>query len=288
MNKKFYQIVKDYSYVLVDSYGVIKFADGLNQEALKVLRELRLMGKTIIMLSNATFTDPDDRYGKKGVLKGYHYDAFITSGMYAQKDIRRGELPLGSKYVVFGTANFKKPEEKVPSLFEGSSYEYVRYPQNANFVYCGIPQVQGEDRETMDDFIKELLFYISLGLPLLCTNPDEIGQEDGRFVVRQGTIVKLYREFGGRVILYGKPDPRIFDFALGAIPRDKVLMIGDTLGTDILGANRAGIKSCLTIAGGVTEKRMLDKGMKIDVESIDTFIKDSESGTPDFIIEKIF
>ena len=66
------------------------------------------------------------------------------------------------------------------------------------------------------------------------------------------------------------------------IPRDKVLMIGDTLGTDILGANRAGIKSCLTIFGGVTEQRAKEKGV-----SVDEFIKNSEA-IPDFVVNKIF
>jgi len=283
MNKEFYQIVKHFSYLLVDSYGVIKFADGLSEKALKTLRELRLMGKTVILISNATFTDPEERYSRHGVIKGYHYDTFVTSGQYAQRDIKKGELPLGRKYAVFGTANFKRLDEKVPDLFKGSHYKYVKNPQDADFFYCGIPQIEGEDRETVDDFRAELLYFVSLGLPMLCTNPDEIGQEDGRFVVRQGTLVKMYREFGGRVILYGKPDPRIFDFALGAIPRDRVLVVGDTLTSDILGANRAGLKSCLTIFGGVTEQRARENGM-----SVEEFIKNSESGVPDYVVTKIF
>jgi len=42
-----------------------------------------------------------------------------------------------------------------------------------------------------------------------------------------------------------KPDPRIFQMAMermGATP-EKTLMVGDTLGADILGARHAGIKS---------------------------------------------
>lgn len=43
----------------------------------------------------------------------------------------------------------------------------------------------------------------------------------------------------------GKPDPAIFEFALNKIglEKDEVLMVGDNLMTDILGANRTGIKS---------------------------------------------
>jgi putative hydrolase of the HAD superfamily len=43
----------------------------------------------------------------------------------------------------------------------------------------------------------------------------------------------------------GKPDPTIFEHALSllGIDKDQALMVGDNLMTDILGANRAGIKS---------------------------------------------
>lgn len=43
----------------------------------------------------------------------------------------------------------------------------------------------------------------------------------------------------------GKPDPSIFEHALSlmSLNKDEVLMVGDNLMTDILGANRCGIKS---------------------------------------------
>ena len=43
----------------------------------------------------------------------------------------------------------------------------------------------------------------------------------------------------------GKPDPTIFEFALKqmSLDKDEVIMVGDNLMTDVLGANRSGIKS---------------------------------------------
>ncbi|MGT0115238.1 HAD family hydrolase, partial [Streptococcus pneumoniae] len=43
----------------------------------------------------------------------------------------------------------------------------------------------------------------------------------------------------------GKPDPTIFEHALErmGLTKDEVIMVGDNLMTDILGASRAGIKS---------------------------------------------
>ena len=41
-----------------------------------------------------------------------------------------------------------------------------------------------------------------------------------------------------------KPDPRIFEIAMGNTPREKVLMIGDGLQSDVRGANNAGVDVC--------------------------------------------
>jgi putative hydrolase of the HAD superfamily len=43
----------------------------------------------------------------------------------------------------------------------------------------------------------------------------------------------------------GKPDPAIFEHALSllSLQKDEVIMVGDNLNTDILGANKSGIKS---------------------------------------------
>lgn len=287
MNEKFFDVVKNFSHILVDNYGVVTFANGLRMGAVEVLKELRAMGKKVIFLSNATFTDPEQRYAKKGLIKGVHYDAFVTSGQYANADIQKGTLPCGKKYVVFGTANFKKLEQKVPAIFNGSPYELVEDARDADFVYCGIPQINGEDRVTAKDFISELERLAHLGLSMVCSNPDEIASEDGRWVVRQGTIAKIYSVMG-KVILYGKPDAAIFDWVLKDTPRENVLMIGDTLGTDILGANRAGIKSCLTIDGGVTEFWMKYHKIPITDENIQGFIENEHTGKPDYIVSKIF
>ena len=105
--------------------------------------------------------------------------------------------------------------------------------------------------------VKEL---VASGKTLVCANPDKRANEGGRFVVRQGSIAELYEELGGKVVYYGKPDPRIFESLIKRycpeVPKNKIVMIGDTCTTDILGAHRAGIEAILTIEGGVTEYLM--------------------------------
>lgn len=50
------------------------------------------------------------------------------------------------------------------------------------------------------------------------------------------------------IVGVAKPDPAIFEYALAQmgepVERSRILMVGDTLASDILGANQAGIDSC--------------------------------------------
>jgi ribonucleotide monophosphatase NagD (HAD superfamily) len=57
---------------------------------------------------------------------------------------------------------------------------------------------------------------------------------------------------GGRVRWHGKPHPSVYEHCfslLGIDDRRRILAVGDSLGTDIAGANAAGIDSLLVADG---------------------------------------
>ena len=77
---------------------------------------------------------------------------------------------------------------------------------------------------------------------------------DGRLRRAGGALAKAFREAGGRVLLYGKPDRPIYDACFAAlpdIPRRAVLAVGDSLATDIAGAAAAGLDSVLVTETGL-------------------------------------
>ena len=59
-----------------------------------------------------------------------------------------------------------------------------------------------------------------------------------------------------------KPDPRIFEIALNGIDPKDALMIGDGTGSDVLGANRAGVDMCWYNPKG----KALPEGMHAEYE----------------------
>ena len=289
MTKK---ILESIEVVIVDAYGVFNFGEGISQSVINTFKKWMKQGKKVYILSNTTAVNDGciKSYEKKGVIKGVHYTDMMTSGQFAYEDIQAGNLSVeGKKYYVFGTANFKKLDP-VPAIFANSSYELVKDIDEADFIYCGIPQlIDNEgcpyDSTDISDFEVQVRKLVKSKKPMLVANPDMTANEGGRFVVRQGTIGKLYQEMVGNVVTYGKPDPRIYDVLLErycpTVCKDKVLMIGDTLRTDIKGAQRAGICGALVIEGGVTEYEM-----KTQEISLEEYIK-KEGIYPDYIWDRV-
>lgn len=286
------KIINNYEVIIVDAYGVFYFGKGVSQTVIATFTDWIVRGKQVYILSNTTSTNVETikSYEKKGVFKGIHYTDILTSGQFAYEDIQRGNLPLeGNKFYVFGTANFRKTDP-LPTIFKNSSYELVEDVNDADFIYCGIPQLLDADGCPYDsteisDFTEQIDELVKTGLPLVSANQDMIGNEGGHFVVRQGTISYLWQEKGGKTIRYGKPDPRIFDALIARycpnVPKKNILMIGDTLGTDIKGAKLAGIDGCLVLDGGVTEYNLNNEKITL----LDYINK--EGVEPDYVIDKV-
>ena len=89
-------------------------------------------------------------------------------------------------------------------------------------------------------------------IPIVCVNPDINGLLGGDASYTSGYFAHLCEvRCGSKVYYYGKPYDGIYSRALSEIPAEKkrVLAIGDTVETDILGAVNHGIDSLLVLGG---------------------------------------
>lgn len=101
----------------------------------------------------------------------------------------------------------------------------------------GLPFVYDDTFQTLDALKgKYKLLLLTNGSPDLQNTKLEITPE----LVPYFDQIVISGDFGR-----GKPDPTLFEFALSrlSLNKDEVIMVGDNLMTDILGAKRAGIKS---------------------------------------------
>ena len=94
----------------------------------------------------------------------------------------------------------------------------------------------------------EKLLENSLDKIMVCTNPDLVVDNGNTQEYCAGTIAKLFEKIGGKVIYFGKPYKEIYNLILKR--KDKALIIGDNLRTDIKGANLIKQDS-LFILGGI-------------------------------------
>lgn len=89
-------------------------------------------------------------------------------------------------------------------------------------------------------------------IPCVCANPDVIVQNpNGGVAYMPGKMGMRYREMGGDVRIFGKPQPEHFQACLRTLdlPAHRVCHVGDSLHHDIAGANSAGVASMFVTSG---------------------------------------
>lgn len=263
---------------VLDIYGVIWDGKAPIKGMLEAMAALKQAGKTVILLSNSTHRQgkSDEINAKRGFIKGVHYDKVMTSGDLAYDTFSEDTRRL----------KFYQLAKRTKELFVDSPYIEVKNPEDADFVYAGVPQIFEDgiwkDFLTLEPFEGELKKIYKLGLPLICANPDMKAHEKqyDEAVVRQGSVARYFEELGGDVEYFGKPYPQIFDFALQNIdvPDERILMVGDTLETDILGGNSYGLKTALTMTG-IAKENMEAEGFS----SMEEYCREVQI-IPDYIL----
>ena len=103
-----------------------------------------------------------------------------------------------------------------------------------------------------------------INIPVIIANTDtSYPVKSGEVAVAVGGLAKMIEGLVGKTFIrFGKPDTQIFSFAfaraLESMPdlkKSEILMIGDTLHTDILGANQFGIDTALVLSGNTQKEK---------------------------------
>lgn len=121
----------------------------------------------------------------------------------------------------------------------------------------------------------------------ICANPDLGIMQQGVYRYCSGYFAAKIKQFGGSVIYTGKPYPEIYQLALNKlpnIPKKRILMVGDTFYTDILGSNTIGIDSALVLTGNATKFHSQYHTLEEKLEQI-KIVAHEEKVMPNFVIE---
>src|SRR5215218_2700359 len=231
---------------LIDMDGVIYKGAEPIPGAIEFINSLRAQDIPFLFLTNnSQRTSRDVSYKLRKLGFDVHDGDIFTCGMATARYLAT-KKPHGTAYVI-GEGGLLNELHNVGYSIVDDHPDYV---------------IIGEGRTIMLESVDKAINMIMNGAKLIATNLDPncpIG--NGKYRAGCGAFVAML-EFatGKQAFSVGKPSPVMMRMArktLG-LATDETIMIGDTMSTDILGANAMGFTTVLTLSG-VTKEEDLDQ-----------------------------
>ena len=267
----------DYDAYLFDLWGVIVEGAELYSGVVDTINQIS-KSKKVFFVSNA----PRPRFNSYERLKSWGLEvaqeSVYTSGEIARQIILSSKERLGIDKPLIYHLGADRNSEILAELNLSTTNDLV----SANILLLSLYRDEGDNLEEFDQLFETAL---EKNIICICANPDTIIPNLGIKRYCSGYFAAKYQQLGGKVIYTGKPGAEIFNQVLSTMPnmpKNRVLMIGDTLDTDILGANGAGIYSSLVMTGNARkfhenienfdEKLRKISDVTLDAKIVPTFV----------------
>lgn len=244
-----------YDAVFCDLWGCLHNGRAPFPAAVAALQSFRARGGTVVLLTNAPRPAPfvQAQLDRMGVPRDA-WDLVVSSGDAAQEALFAG---LVSRRVWhLGPPKDEGFFTPPPHLADTPPIARVAL-KDAEGIVCTGPF--DDLTETPEDYRARFLLAKTMGLKLLCANPDLVVDLGDRRIWCAGALAALYTDMGGTSHYFGKPWPPIYDLARRRLADagrdcDRILAIGDGFGTDIAGGVGEGIDT-LFVTGGLEADR---------------------------------
>ena len=223
---------------VLDAFGVLNVGSTPIPGAVERIAQLRAMDKKLIVLTNAASDDHAFAIAKfKGLGFDFTGEEIITSRDVCVADIH-ANLPGGRWGAVC----------KASDTLEDINLDIVPWTADAQSDVDGFLMLSSE---RIDDALMFALeeALISRPRPLVCANPDLVAPretglscEPGFFTHALADRTEVAPQFFGKP--FGNAYQAVLERLSGISP-DRMVMVGDTLHTDVLGGAAAGMKTVL-------------------------------------------
>ena len=234
--------INTYETLFVDIVGVMH--DGLNPypDAVCAINTAKNSGKNVIFVSNnprPSFLSLAhlNKMGIEGEIK------VVTSGDYTRWYLQ--EHLVGKNLYHLGDGCNQDILKDITNVFVVKDIEKADIILLTQFI---------EERDSPDQFDDILQKIAQSNKTVFCANPDVYAVYEKTLRKCAGFFAQKIELFGGKVTYLGKPNPDFFEYVcsihqIDSHDKDKTLMIGDTIDTDIKGAHHFGIDSLLVLSG---------------------------------------
>ena len=246
-----------YDAVFCDLWGCLHNGKAAFPAAVSALQAYRQTGGKVVLMTNA----PRPKSSVIQQLDGLGvprdaWDIVVTSGDAAQMGMLSGAV--GRRVHHIGAVK----DESFFTDFADDLAAYARTQppitrvalKDAEGIVC--TGLRDDLTETPADYRADLLLGKTLGLTMLCANPDIVVDMGDKRLYCAGALAQAYEQMGGTALYFGKPHPPIYDLArrrlgeAGAPSDPQILCIGDGISTDIQGGIAEGLDT-LFITGGL-------------------------------------
>ena len=238
--KNFSEIEKFYEGFLFDLYGVTHNGVKLFPDIINILQKIKSLKKKVAFISNAPRKSEEIKkfLNKIGLKKNLYFDVISSGDITYQNYLIRLRK---KKYYFLGA-------EKDRNYSNGLNISEEKDIEKSDFIL----NLGMNDGEVVKEYIQVLCLAVKKKILMVCVNPDLEVIRGKKKEFCAGTLALEYEKLGGKVKYFGKPYNEIYRKTMKKIKiknKKKILAIGDSLRTDILGANNFQIDSALVLSG---------------------------------------
>ena len=255
---------------LLDAFGVLNVGDAAIAGAAQRVQMLKDMGKQVLVLTNGACF-PAEKALKKFLAFGVPLELTDIVSSRAALAAAIPQLAESGFWGVMSTHNSQVETFGIP--WRRLENDCSTYDAASGFLL--LSTLEWTDSQQM--LLRESLAKVAR--PILVGNPDIVAPRGSHLSLEPGYYGhKLGSELKIKAKFFGKPFANIYDLAFSRLPDidpSRVVMVGDTLHTDVLGGAAYGIKTVLVTDHGLFSGYDYKK-----------FIKQSRI-VPDFIIPTI-
>lgn len=264
-------LLERYCVIFCDVWGVVHNGVAAFEDACRALEKFRANGGTVILVSNA----PVPKQRVADMLESRHVPQFAWDDIVSSGDIALAHVEKRG----FTRLYCIGPQDRDQALFGALKAQSVPLSEAEAIICTGL---NDDRREKPDDYRGLLEEALKLRLPFVCANPDLVVDVGGTLLYCAGAIADLYAHMGGAVYWAGKPHLNSYETAHARaealrdenVPRDKILVIGDSLRTDMKGAETFGANA-LFIASGIHRHETME-GVSLSAQGVaDLFVPGS-------------
>ena len=249
-------IVDDYDAFCFDGYGTLyNRGDFVYPGAREWFGLLRSRGKLVRLVTNAA-SNTEEALAAEAAARGFDFTAgeTVSSGSLAASFFAERDVPVEEVYYIGRPTGIN-----LLKTFGVDASENPKLP------------VVAVSSATADDemYARAVELLKKPDATLLVLNSDAWAPNvDGSRKPVSGALAERLRlESGCKDVRYfGKPFAGIFDKLKASLPAgSRILMIGDTLGTDVMGARYAGIGSALVVGRNEPAAELMEDELALGV-----------------------